>query len=427
MSISLKSYTLKYLASALFIIIAVWATLFYTFLIEEVYDNIDDGLKNLKIQIIREAYVNDKIIHINDFDFNQFRITPIELGEYKEGNFFRTESFYMEYEDDVEPYRVLETYFRDREGQPKRLEIRTSIVEEDEFGQNLFIALIVLYIVMVTSIIMINNVILRKTWKPFYQILERLGNYELGKGNNNAKSESTNVREFKLLNSQIQKMIDRNERMFKHQKQFIENASHELQTPLAIAINKIEMLLEDENLSEENLIELSNTRETLLKLVKMNKSLLMLSRIENNQFSPREEVNFNEVTKKIVEDFSDMIDFKEIILELNEENVFKSMINPDLAYILVSNLLRNAIKYNKNGGVIRIDFSENDFRISNTSSISKPLDKHLIFNRFYKSDQDNTSTGLGLSIVKTIANNTPNLKIDYQFENNMHIFIVKKL
>ncbi|GIM49505.1 sensor histidine kinase [Capnocytophaga stomatis] len=427
MSISLKSYTLKYLASALFIIIAVWATLFYTFLIEEVYDNIDDGLKNLKIQIIREAYLNNKIMNINEFDFNQFRITPIELQDYKEGNYFRTESFYMEYEDEPEPYRVLETYFRDEEGQPKRLEIRTSIVEEDEFGQNLFIALIVLYIVMVTSIIMINNVILRKTWKPFYQILERLGNYELGKGNNNKKDKPTNVREFKLLNSQIQKMIDRNERMFKHQKQFIENASHELQTPLAIAINKIEMLLEDENLSEENLIELSNTRETLLKLVKINKSLLMLSRIENNQFSPREEVNLNTIAKNIVNDFSDMIDFKEISLELTENKTFKPIINPDLAYILVSNLLRNAIKYNKNGGVIRIDFSENDFRISNTSSISKPLDKHLIFNRFYKSDQDNTSTGLGLSIVKTIANNTPNLKIDYQFENNMHIFIVKKL
>lgn len=427
MSISLKSYTLKYLASALFIIIAVWATLFYTFLIEEVYDNIDDGLKNLKIQIIREAYLNDKVMNINEFDFNQFRITSIELQDYKEGNYFRTESFYMEYEDEPEPYRVLETYFRDEEGQPKRLEIRTSIVEEDEFGQNLFIALIALYVVMVTSIITINNIILRKTWKPFYQILERLGNYELGKGNNNAKSESTNVREFKLLNSQIQKMIHRNELMFKQQKQFIENASHELQTPLAIAINKIEILLEDDTLSEEKLVELSNTRETLLKLVKINKSLLMLSRIENNQFSPREEVNLNTITKNIVNDFSDMIDFKEISLELTENKTFKLIINPDLAYILVSNLLRNAIKYNKNGGVIRIDFSENNFSISNTSSISEPLDKSLIFNRFYKSDQDSTSTGLGLSIVKTIADNTPNLKIDYQFENNMHIFIVKKL
>lgn len=427
MSVSLKSYTLKYLASALFIIIAVWATLFYTFLIEEVYDNIDDGLKNLKIQIIREAYVNDKILAINDFDFNQFRITPIEFDEYREGNYFRTESFYMEYEDDVEPYRVLETYFRDKERQPKRLEIRTSIVEEDEFGQNLFIALIALYIVIVTSIIMINNIILRKTWKPFYKILEKLGNYQLGKGSDDKKEKPTNVREFNLLNSQIQKMIDRNERMFKHQKQFIENASHELQTPLAIAINKIEILLEDETLSEENLIELSNTRETLLKLVKMNKSLLMLSRIENNQFSPQEEVNFNDVTKKIVEDFSDMIDFKEIELKLNENNTFKSMINPDLAYILVSNLMRNAIKYNKNSGIICINFYENGFNIQNSSLDSKPLNKELIFNRFYKSNQDTTSTGLGLSIVKTIIDNTQNLKINYQFENDLHTFEVKKI
>lgn len=425
MSISLKNYTLKYLASALLLIIAVWAALFYTFLIEEVYDNIDDGLKDLKIQIIREAYVDDKILNTSDFSFNQFRIIPIDRNEYREGNFFRNESFYMEYEDDNEPYRVLETYFIDKDGNSKRLEIRTSIVEEDEFAENLFFALIVLYVVMVTSIIMINNVILRKTWKPFYKTLKKLGNYEFGKGSNE-KNKDTNIHEFKLLNQEIDKMIQRNEQTFKHQKQFIENASHELQTPLAVSINKIEILLEDDNLSEEKLIELSNIRETLLKLVKINKSLLMLSRIENNQFFPKEEIIFNDITKSSIEDFSDMIGFKEIDLKFTENGTFKAMINPDLAYVLVSNLLRNAIKYNKINGKIFIDFYDNGFDIRNTSTQTEPLNSDLIFNRFYKSNQDNSSTGLGLSIVKTIIDNSPNLEIDYHYHSDFHIFSVRK-
>lgn len=425
MSVSLKNYTLKYLASALLIIIAVWAALFYTFLVEEIYDNIDDGLKDLKIQIIREAYVNDKTLEINEFDFNQFRITPINRSEYKEGNFFRNESFYMEYEEEYEPYRVLETYFMDKEGNPKRLEIRTSVVEEDEYGENLFFALIVLYVVMVSSIVIINNIILRKTWKPFYQILKKLGQYEFGKGKQD-ESYPTNVHEFKLLNTEIDRMIQRNEHTFKHQKQFIENASHELQTPLAVALNKIEILLEDENLGEEKLTELYNIRETLLKLVKFNKSLLMLSRIENNQFIPKEEINFNDVITKITDDFSDMMEYKNIHTEINPKGAFKTTINPDLAYILTSNLLRNAIRYNKTNGLIKITIFNNGFDIQNTSENEKPLDKEHIFDRFYKSNQDNSSTGLGLSIVKTIVENVRNLKVDYCYLDNLHTFSVRK-
>lgn len=425
MSVSLKNYTLKYLASALLLIIAVWAALFYTFLIEEVYDNIDDGLKNLKIQIIREAYQNDKILTINEFDFNQFRITPIDVTQYKEGNFFRNESFYMEYEDDHEPYRVLETYFIDKEAQPKRLEIRSSVVEEDEFAQNLFVALVALYILIVTSIIIINNIILRKTWKPFYQILKKLGNYDFGK-ENYEKSKKTHIHEFELLNREIDTMIYRNEKTFRNQKQFIENASHELQTPLAVSINKIEILLEDENLPEEKLVELSNVREMLLKLVKINKSLLMLSRIENNQYFPKEEIVFNNIAKNILEDFTDMLIFKDIELKFTENGTFKTLMNPDLAYVLLSNLLRNAIKYNRKGGVIYIDFHNDGFEMKNTSQQTDSLNKEFIFNRFYKSNQDSSSTGLGLSIVKTIVENSPNLTVDYQHENDLHVFSVKQ-
>lgn len=425
MSISLKNYTLKYIAFAFLAIMAVWAALFYTFLIEEVYDNIDDGLKNLKIQIIREAYVNDKTLTVNQFDFNQYRITPIDIKQYKEGNFFRNDSFYMEYEDGYEPYRVLETYFFDKQGNPKRLEIRASIVEEDEFAQNLLLALLMLYIIIVTSIIIINNVVLRKTWRPFYQTLSNLSKYEFDK-KYNPISIPTDIYEFKLLNAEIDKMIERNRQTFEHQKQFIENAAHELQTPLAVAINKLEMLIEDENLGEVKLRELTDIRQTLQRLVTLNRSLLVLSRIENNQFLDKQWVDFNQIIQTIAEDFSDMFEFKNIRFDLENNGIFKTEINPNLAYILNSNLFRNAIKYNKNGGNIRVITTENAFLIQNSSSVEKPLDKELIFNRFYKTEQDSTSTGLGLSIVKTIIDTLPNLQIDYQYINGFHQFEIKK-
>lgn len=424
MTVSLKYYTLKYLITILLVIIAIWAGLFYAFILDEVYDNTDDGLKNLKIQIIREAYQDEEILNVREFGLNQFKITPINLSEYKEGNFFRNELYYMEYDEDMEPYRVLETYFTDRNGNNHKLEIKTSTVEEDDFRENLFIALVILYVFLVISIVFINHIVLRKVWKPFYKTLSNLDKYELGKAQN-LNDISTDVREFQLLDRQINKMIERNEQTFYQQKQFIENASHELQTPLAIAINKLDLLFEEEELSEKSMMELIQTKEGLMRLVRLNKSLLMLSKIENNQFAEKQEVNLNNIIKTVAEDLTDMIVFKNITLDITQTGIFTTIINSDLAYITISNLLRNAIKYNRSNGKIIIEISNNTLQIKNTSNFNQPLDKTLIFSRFYKQNQDNSSTGLGLSIVDAVISNHSELRIDYYFQNNFHIFTMK--
>ncbi len=424
MTVSLKYYTLKYLITILLVIIAIWAGLFYAFILDEVYDNTDDGLKNLKIQIIREAYQDEEILNVREFGLNQFKITPINLSEYKEGNFFRNELYYMEYDEDMEPYRVLETYFTDRNGNNHKLEIKTSTVEEDDFRENLFIALVILYVFLVISIVFINHIVLRKVWKPFYKTLSNLDKYELGKAQN-LNDISTDVREFQLLDRQINKMIERNEQTFYQQKQFIENASHELQTPLAIAINKLDWLFEEEELSEKSMMELVQTKEGLMRLVRLNKSLLMLSKIENNQFAEKQEVNLNNIIKTVAEDLTDMIVFKNITLDITQTGIFTTIINSDLAYITISNLLRNAIKYNRSNGKIIIEISNNTLQIKNTSNFNQPLDKTLIFSRFYKQNQDNSSTGLGLSIVDAVISNHSELRIDYYFQNNFHIFTMK--
>ncbi|WP_333596471.1 HAMP domain-containing sensor histidine kinase [Chryseobacterium flavum] len=424
MKVSLKYYTIKYLIMILLLIIAVWAGLFYAYILDEVHDNVDDGLKDRKIQIIKAVYLNPQLLRNNEFGFNEFKINPITAGEYQNKSRLYNKMYYMEYDDKDQPYRVLEADFIDQFKGHQRLVIRTSTVEEDELIYDLTTALIVLYILLVISIVAVNGYLLNKAMRPFYQILDKLKKYQFG-----IPSEQENknylIKEFEELNQEIDEMIERNELVFYQQKQFIENASHELQTPLAIVINKIDLLIQNENPDENNLNFLTGVKNDLRRMVGLNKSLLMLSKIENSQFNKTSGVNFNAMVSTLVKNYEDFIEFKKVGVNIIEKGVFEADFNRDLADILLSNLLKNAIKYNNEEGILNIIIEYDRITFQN-SGASVPLDTSRIFNRFYKQGADHTSTGLGLSIIKTIIKQYPGWDINYEFGEGMHYFILVK-
>lgn len=425
MSVSLKTYTNRYLVIAILAIMAIWALLFYAFLMEEVYDNIDDGLKNQKIEIIREAYDNSDIIEESkEFGVNQFRILPAPSGKIIDGNHFYNELVYSVYEEEEEPYRILRTGFYTRSGTPYELEIRTSTVEEDDFLINLAFSLSVLYLVIALSIIVINYIGLTRALRPFEQILKGLGNYRFGNSKSFMPVESR-VAEFDNLNTHILHMIRRNEQVFDQQKRFIENASHELQTPLAVTISKLDLLMDDEQLGEGALAKIVDAKQALLRMVSLNKSLLMLSRIENKQYHQTKELDFSELVTQLLDDYSDLIEFKELKLDWQKNAPFIQQYNSDLALILLSNLLRNAIKYNVKGGLLRIHIHSDRIDIGNTGK-DEALNTGSIFNRFHKGAQDSSSNGLGLSIVRSIVDNYCSIQVFYTYKANLHIFSLKK-
>lgn len=418
--ISLKNYTLRYLVIAFLVIMTIWASIFYAFILDEVYDNVDDGLKNQKIEILREVYNQPKLLTKKDFGIEQFRIRPIDESLFYEENKLFNEFFYMPYDEDMEPYRVLKTSFNFKDGKAYELEIRTSTVEEDDLIYDLTIALAVLYIVLVLSVFLINRAVLARAWKPFDTILANVKGYTLGK-QDQLESIDTNVIEFKALDSEILKTTSRMEKMYADQKLFIENASHELQTPLAITINKIEKLLDDESLSEQQIIELAESKNSLSRLVNLNKSLLILSRIENQQFKETESVSLREITEELLTELKDFIEFKSIKIVLNIESDLLMEANKDLSKAMLSNLIRNAIKYSTKEDEINIAINSKKWTISNPAKHGA-LDREIIFHRFYKGTQDSTSNGLGLSIVKSIVDLIPDMEVAYYFENNSHYF-----
>ncbi|MDR6921669.1 HAMP domain-containing sensor histidine kinase [Chryseobacterium sp. 2987] len=424
MKVSLKYYTIKYLIVILLLIIAVWAGLFYAYILDEVYDNVDDGLKDRKIQIIKAVYHDPKLLDSKDFGFNEFKIKPISESEYKEKNRLYNKMFYMEYDDKDQPYRVLETDFIDQFGKRQRLEIRTSTVEQDELVYDLTTALIVLYILLVISIVVVNGYLLNKAMRPFYAILDKLKKYQFGISSVQ-ESQDYSITEFEELNVEINEMIERNELVFHQQKQFIENASHELQTPLAIVINKIDLAVQNENLDKNSLHLLTEVKGDLRRLTGLNKSLLMLSKIENSQFNQTSKLDFNEKISELIKNYEDFIEFKKIKVSTEEKGYFIADFNPDLADILLSNLLKNAVKYTYQEGAVDIVIEDNRIIFRNTGA-SEPLDSSRIFTRFYKQGSDHSSTGLGLSIIKTIIKQYPGWEMIYKFEEGMHSFILTK-
>ena len=176
----------------------------------------------------------------------------------------------------------------------------------------------------------------------------------------------------------MNKLLLRNIDAYTGQKQFIENASHELQTPLAISINKLEALAETNKLSEDEFKLLASALDNLERLTRLNKSLLLLSRIKNQQFITEEEIDINVLVKKIAEDFSDRFSYSGIALNIEEQSSAKIRMNPDLAIVLLTNLIKNAILHNHPDGFIMVLIKGTSIQIENTGRTENWMNKSIL-------------------------------------------------
>ena len=397
----LLNHTLKYLSITLFVIISIWAAIFYINMLDEVYDSLDDGLDNYKLLIINKAEEDSTILTKTEFAESNYEIREIpETIALQRKDTHVDTLMYMENEEDYEPVRMLTSAFR-MNNRYYELKVISSMVEEDDLIEDLLYSLIWLYLAMIASILLVNNFLLRKTWKPFYVLLEQLRGFKLGK-DPMIKPAETQVKEFKELNEAVSLLINRSLETYHGQKQFIENASHELQTPLAISINKLELLSEKEDMDEANLVAIGQVIQTLERLTRLNKSLLLLSKIENKQFQENERVDINAVFKNLIEEFTDFADYKNVIISFQEHGQLYADMNKNLAEIFVTNFLKNAIVHNVSGGSVQIRVNPTSFTITNSGS-DAPLDKDKVFQRFQKKSNEKNTTGLGLAIVKAIA------------------------
>ncbi|MGB5361917.1 MAG: HAMP domain-containing sensor histidine kinase [Aureibaculum sp.] len=318
--------------------------------------------------------------------------------------------------DEFEKYRQIKAY-ETLHGTRWKIIARQSLVRNQDLIWVISFATFVIILLLLTGLWIMNTLTSKQLWKPFYTNLERLKNFSI-QDQNPIKLEETNIDEFQELNISIKNLTHKLQSDFNSLKEFSENASHEMQTPLAIMQSKIELLLQSAKLTKEQSELLKSIYQAGQRLSKLNKTLLLLAKVENQQYSTKEEISFKTLIERQLENYEDFILNKNLKVVKNlSDATFKT--NTILAETLISNLLSNSIRHNVPNGSITIDYSVDKLVFTNSGKSLEQEDPENLFNRFKKESTSKESLGLGLAIVKQVCD-VNNWQIDYSQEKNLH-------
>lgn len=274
---------------------------------------------------------------------------------------------------------------------------------------------------LLLALFIINRFVLRKLWLPFNKTLRGLKQFNV---NNNTVigHNDTNITEFKELDDAVIMMMERVVNDYNSLKTFTENASHESQTPLAVINSKLELLIQAENFSEQQVQDIQTIYDEIGRLSKLNQSLLLLTKIDNYQFSETCEVDLVQMINRQLSNYEELLAAKGITLVKNFGDVVVVDMNETMAQVLISNLITNSIKHNVDGGSIHINAVQKSLSFTNTGTFlnSKPEE---LFQRFKKDKVNAESLGLGLSIVKKICDRY-NFTVSYIHKSGIHTLTV---
>ena len=281
------------------------------------------------------------------------------------------------------------------------------------------ISVLTILIIIIISVVL-NSLLLRRLWRPFYKSMDMMRSFKLGSTNLLAFPE-TSISEFSFMNDSLALATDKARQDYLTLKEFTENASHEIQTPLSIIRAKLDMLIQEKDLSKNQSELVKEAYTSIKKLSRLNQSLLLLAKIENRQFDNKETMNLKEKVEEKIDQFRELWQNKGISIKSSLIESYLEM-SPELLDILLNNLFSNASNHSAPSGQIAIELKQNEFAISN-SGLNGALDEKKLFTRFYKTTVNSNHNGLGLSIIKQISK-VSEVNTRYQYVGNRHSFIV---
>lgn len=398
---------------------------FYFVLQQLYYADVDEALLLRRQEVMRKlplvASPTDLALWMRlDRDLE---IRPLGPGEVAGPTRIAPEKRYLAAAREWEPYRTLITTVPYR-GRPYRLVLRSSLVESEDLLAAIGLAQAGLLVVLLGGLVLVQQWVARRLWQPFYETLTQLRRFRLDQRAPVELAQAP-TREFQELNEALTELLTQHRRIYRSQKEFTENAAHEMQTPLAVQHSKLELLAQSPDLTEQQAPYLDALLAVTQRLARLNRSLLLLARLENQQFAADETVALRPVVESIVRQLDEQTAAAGLTIDVVLTAPGQVRANQTLMEILVSNLLSNAIRHNVAGGTIRVRLTAGELVVENTGrAVALPVGEE--FARFRKDALSAPGgIGLGLAIERQVCD-TCGLGLAYAFfAPNRHRFTVR--
>jgi signal transduction histidine kinase len=396
---SLFNQTARYLLLTAFIIALIGSVGFYELIHRKIRHEVDEIL-TAEVKQARQRLQHQSFDQFSDWDDNPHieRTRTSICPEF-------TDVILLDSLDHNEPIQMRQLRQTvSAHGQTYLITVRQPYFEFNELAREMSVGIILGLLILMTLSVPIGLGLSRRLWSPFYATIDQLGSFRLDQAINQPFPESR-VQEFRLLSQSLSELTQKLRRQFSLQKQFTENASHELQTPLAVASAELDFLMQSERLNEVDHAHLQRATDALSRLSQLNRSLLLLTQVENDQFATDELVDLSTVLKQYVDEYEPFFEHKKMAIKLSILPDVQLRINRQLVGILLSNLLKNAARHGgiqHGSGYVDIALSADLLTIRNTGE-PLPFADNLLFNRFVKNPARPDSTGLGLALVKQIT------------------------
>lgn len=319
----------------------------------------------------------------------------------------------------IEAFRKV-SLIKEIDGQLYHIRVLDLVVESDDINDGVYNSLSRVFMVLALVIILASFLLSRWLFRPFNNTLRAIRQFQL-RDREALNLTETYTTEFRQLNTFLEQMTRKIRQDYQNLKEFTENASHEMQTPLAIAKGKLELLVETGELNEEQMRMVDSAYKSISKLSRLGRSLSLLTKIENQEFSNLQQLDFSEVVSEQLYNFQELVELRDLKMSQQLDPSVGIYMDPYLADMLLNNLFQNAIRHNlESGGQIDINLTSGELLIRNTGPIPQVPPSHL-FQRFKKSNQSAESLGLGLAIVDKICI-VSQLSINYEYHDGWHSF-----
>jgi signal transduction histidine kinase len=392
---------------------------YYFFIHYELIHQLDKDLRIEELEIIDYVKINNRLPNASTYKdqiiaFEELNGEQLNRSFASKDIFNKEENEWETSREMVFPIQVMDKHYK--------VMISKSQQETDDLIQLILLITLTIAIALLLVLFIINRFLLNKLWQPFNNTLQQLKQFNLT-GKKDLQLEQTNINEFADLNNAVNTMSSRVNKDYETLKNFTENASHEIQTPLAIIQSKLELLMQSDSLQEEQVRNIQSMHAACIRLSKLNQALILLTKIDNQQFQQKDNINPGVIIHRLLDNYEELISAKQIQITTTINETTSLQMNEVMADILFSNLITNALKHNIDRGNITIALTPQQLIISNTGTDLETNPTEL-FERFKKGNQGSTSLGLGLSIVQKICDQN-DFQAHYSYKDSIHKISIK--